>query len=89
MKIDVIYRGMTLTQGVAYVEQHYSTDELKGITCFSDLHELRDANMTLPFPDDCGKEEWLEFANSVIESFDLKFRNSIGGGKQMIKKATL
>lgn len=71
---EAIYRNMTIPEGVAHIEQHYTADELKNITSFSDLHDLRDANMTLPFPDDCGKSGWLEFANVVIEAFDLKLQ---------------
>ena len=33
--------------------------------------------MTLPFPDDCGKHGWLEFANDVIEAFDLKLQKDM------------
>ena len=84
MKNELVYREMTVSEGVAHIEQHYTTDELKKITCFSDLHELRDANMTLPFIDDCGKSEWLEFANAVIETFDLKMQKT--GDNPMVKK---
>lgn len=72
------YRGMTVPEGVAYVEQHYNANELKDTTCFADLHEVRDANMTLPFPDDVGDGKWLDFANSVIEAFDLKYQQNAG-----------
>lgn len=68
-------RGMTVPNGVVHIEQHYTTVDMKNITCFSDLHELRDANMTLPFPSDCGNSKWLEFA--VIEAFDLKLQSSL------------
>ena len=74
MKAQTIYRDMTVQEGVTHVEQHYTKGELKNIASFSDLHERRDANMTLPFPDDCGKHGWLEFANDVIEAFDLKLQ---------------
>ena len=72
---ELNYRGITVADGVAHVEQHYTVDEIKQVTCFSDLHELLDANMTLPFPEDCGNTSWLNFSNAVIAAFDLKIKH--------------
>ena len=73
------YRGMTVSDGIDHIKQHFSVEEIKNISCFADLHELRDANMTLPFPEDCGNSKWLEFSNAVIEAFDLKLQGLVGG----------
>ena len=74
MEYKQVYRGMTVAEGVAHVEKHYSATDMRNVNRFSDLHELCDANMTLPFPDDCGKHGWLEFANEVVAEFDLKMK---------------
>ena len=64
------YRGMTISSGVKHVESHYSLSTLGKITEFADLHEIRDANLTLPFNNDVGRVAWLKFANAVIAQFD-------------------
>lgn len=70
---EQIYRGMTVGEGVTHVEQHFTARDLKNVTGFSDLHEICDANMTLPYHDDCNASDWMEFANAVIGAFDRKY----------------
>ena len=70
------YRGMSVSKGVEAIESRYTYDEIKNIKCFADLHEIRDANMTLPFPSDCGQSGWLNFVNTVIEEFDLRVQQN-------------
>lgn len=64
------YRGMSVNDGVKHIESHYTASELEGVLGFADLHELCDANMTLPFPEDVGTDQWLAFSNTVIKRFD-------------------
>ena len=71
----VCYKGMTVFDGVKHVESYFTANELKGVLSFSDLHELKDANMALPFPEDCNDTAWLTFANAVVESFDRRLQS--------------
>ena len=75
------YRGLSITKGVAHIEQHFTASELKSIHHFADLHKLCDANMTLPFPEDCGDASWLRFSNAVIAAFDLDKQTKAGRGR--------
>lgn len=75
MANEQVYREMTVADGVTYIEQNYTANDLKNVTCFSDLHEICDANMTLPFHDDCNDETWMAFANAIIKAFDQKYHS--------------
>jgi hypothetical protein len=70
---ELVYRDISVIEGVAHVEQQYTANDLKNVTCFSDLHEICDANITLPFHEDCNDSAWMAFANAVIEAFDQKY----------------
>ena len=67
---ELIYRSLSVTDAMVFVSSHYSSDQLASVSCFADLHEFLDANMTLPFTDDVGNPQWLEFANAIITLFD-------------------
>lgn len=73
------YRGMTVAEGVEHIESHYAFADLEKVEGFSDLHDLRDANMTLPFPEDVGNSDWMAFANTVIHAFDMKYHHAVNG----------
>ena len=64
------YRGMSVQEGVKHIESQYPVEAIKRITRFSDLHEISDANMALPFCEDVGSTKWLAFANAVIKKFN-------------------
>ena len=65
----VEYQGMTVAQGVVYIRQQLR-DEREKELFFHELHDFMDANTLLPANQDCGKPEWLEFANAVITAYD-------------------
>lgn len=81
MNNTLTYRGLSIVEGVAHIERHFSISEMKSIHHFADLHKLCDANMTLPFPEDCGNTSWLSFANAVIAAFDLNKQTQIRKGR--------
>ena len=74
--VRINYRGMNISDGIAHIERHFHVTDLETVTCFSDLHEVRDANMTLPYYDDCNSNAWLVFVNAVIAGFDKKYEEN-------------
>lgn len=70
MNSELTYRGMTVNEGVNSIQAQLTVEELHFATCFSDLHDNRDANMLLPFHEDAGNAHWLAFVNVVIGEFD-------------------
>lgn len=64
------YRGMSVPEGVKYIESHYPAQIIEGVARFSELHEISDANIALPYFEDVGSRQWLAFANAVIVEFD-------------------
>jgi len=86
---EQIYRGMSVSEGVAHVEQHFTASELKNVTSFSELHEICDANMTLPYHNDCNASEWMEFGRAVIKAFDRKYQTGADRDKLMVKKGDI
>ena len=71
------YRKMSVAEGVIRVEQSFTKLDLQNITCFSDLHEICDANTILPYHEDCNDLGWIKFANAVIDAFDKKYQTSV------------
>lgn len=82
------FRGMSVAQGAAFVMSQlspeqvaYAADPARGeFRGFAALHDLLDANTTLPFydvaeggvdqEDDAGEAAWLAFAHAVMDEVD-------------------